>query len=190
MMNRTKTLDERIAELEPSGATGPAIHKTLTDERYDVSLSSVGRALRKLRGSQRVGRRVAEPSKEPATPPPLAAPVLGDATDPKTLDGLLSVAARALHLAEARGDLAALARFGSLATAIFEAKRKAEPPEEKPEGYFVTLDQMKAAAEQGRERLFTLFDRLAAEAEATWERCATCGHLIDPHQDEAKGAST
>jgi hypothetical protein len=154
--NGGKTLADRINELEKLGQSGPDTHRRLTAEGFKVSLRSVGRALRKIRGTQRVARRLAEPSQaDPPPPPALPLPTEADieAADLKTLESWRDLSARSAQAASARGDLAAVARFGSLATSIFEALRKARPKEAPPEGVFVTSSDMATLAAKGRARL-------------------------------------
>jgi hypothetical protein len=97
---------------------------------------------------------------------PVALPTedeVGETSDPRTLDAWLAVAGRAAVAAENRGDPVALARFGSLATAILSAKAKAEPP---PVVALETRPDMVAWTKAGVEKVCGRLERFIAEAEA------------------------
>lgn len=177
MANHTK----RLAELASQGKSAAQIAALLKAEGAKTSRSSIGRELRKLRGAQRVGRRSAVPLTPTSSPPAGddSEPVNVDAVDPKTFDDLLEMAGRALNVAEKKGDLAALARFGNLATSILEAKRKAAPPSSMPDGTFVTGDAMRELAAEGEERFLRLIQGTFKEVN-NWPKCRACGQPVEP----------
>jgi hypothetical protein len=180
----TKPLADRLAELAPSGASGPAVHGLLRGEGYSISLRSVGRTLRRLRGTQRVARRVTGPPEATQASTPVQMPSAEEIAEIEsatleTLDSWLELAGRQARAAEARGDAASVARFGSLAATIFEARRKAKPKEEQPAGVFVTMESMRDDGQKARDRILNIANRIAALSDS-WPTCPTCGHRIAP----------
>src|SRR5579859_1825061 len=105
-----KSYVKRLTELASTGASGPQIEAKLRAEGFKRSRASVGRDLRKIRGTQRVGRKSAPALMNDAPGLPSEEQIAGT-DDLTTLDEWLGVAGRMARAAESRGDLAAVARF-------------------------------------------------------------------------------
>ena len=169
--SRAVSREQRVAELaRESGETATSIAHRLTAEGFtSASRATIGRALAALRGPQRMGRlaptpgRAALPAATPTTlPSDETVAASGDLTQ---LDGWLGIASDMARDARKRGDNALLARAGSLAVTILEARRKAEPPASEADGTWLSAND--AALSDS-----ALASRLAAVVRHVRERMA------------------
>jgi hypothetical protein len=135
----------------------------------------------------KVRREAAEGAAPPTTPadaaPPPAAPLPTDeqiaGASLETREEWLAMAGRSARAAEARGDMTAVARFGTLAASLYESIRKATPKQEQPEGYFMTeADQ--SAADASNEARFDALERHLRAERAKWPSCRTCSQPVRP----------
>lgn len=131
----TKTRLAELAKADPK-ATAEHLAEQLKREGHRTSRTAVGRALETIHGPRRVGRargRTAEPA---ASEPSVA--TITATTDLQTLDDWLAVSASMARRAEATKNDALLSKATGLATAILEAKRKAQAPEDERDGVWVS----------------------------------------------------
>jgi hypothetical protein len=135
--------DQRTAELaRRPGATAASIAEQLRAEGFTASRSAIGRALVRLRGPQRVGRRRAAPFSA-ALP---SADEIAASTDLKTIEGWIDLTGAIARDAHARGDNAMLARASMIGISAIEARRKAEHAEDHRDGVWVSSAEMEVAA--------------------------------------------
>lgn len=132
MKPATKSRLADLAKADPK-ATAEQLAEQLTREGHKTSRTAVGRALETIHGPRRVGRARGRS----ADPEPTAAEITAT-KDLQTLDDWLAVSASMARRAEATKNDALLSKATGLATAILEAKRKAQAPEDERDGVWVS----------------------------------------------------